>query len=430
VTRRRVLFVTPCTHSSGEAVTALHVAGDLAARGVECWFAASAGAGHLLGPSVAGRIVALGDSPAGNQSRWQQAIRGLAPDAIVFADYPLLFFSSGTVPLADPRWVAALSDFAGALLTLDHVGYAQRRRAVCFGPPHLTFGAEVTVDLPERMEILLPCPTHEPGPVHGRKGVPVRCRERVPRHGGARRREVRRRYLDGDDGALVFHSVPGWASRLAAQLGLPHYRTLPALLQRYFSGLGRRVTIVSVSDGSLPVPPPVRDVRFVMMPALAPAEYEDLLAAADLMLTDNAVSASLGKAVCSLTPCALLRNTLEREALQGMDDPAAALAIAMERERPGSIFAFDVFPIWDADTLHDLGFDYAGGYGQSFARLELFGGEATRAAIASLLFDPAARAKLRDAQRRYLTAVAALPSAADAIAARIGVRSPRPHLRA
>ena len=58
-------------------------------------------------------------------------------------DYPLLFFSSGTPPLANDAWVEELERAAPALFTLDHLGYAQARRIVPFGPPHMTFGMEV-----------------------------------------------------------------------------------------------------------------------------------------------------------------------------------------------------------------------------------------------------------------------------------------------
>jgi hypothetical protein len=417
----RVLFVAPCTHSSGEAVTALHVARDLRSRGIDCWFVASAGAARLLVPAFDGRVIVLGDSLAANQARWRAAMTDIAPDAIVFADYPLLLFASGAVPLADARWVDSLQAFTGALVTLDHLGYAQRRQAVFFGPPQLTFGAEVTAELPQCMEILLPCPTHEPGPVRGRKGLPVRYWEPPRALPEERVVELRRRYLDDHEGLLMFHSTPSWATRLAAQLGLPHYRFVPTLLQRHLGGVDGPVTVVSVNDGTLPVPALAHGVRFVHLAALAPSEYEALLAAADLVLTDNAVSASLGKAVRTLTPCALLRNTFELAVLmdRAPEDPTAAIAVAIENERPGAIFPYDVFPVWDERALDQLGFGYAESYGRTFARLELFGGEATRAAIAALLFDAATRAALRTAQRDYVTALEALPSAAEAIAARI-----------
>ena len=213
----------------------------------------------------------------------------------------------------------------------------------------------------------------------------------------------------------------GWATRLAAQLRLPHYRFLLPILQHYFADLGR-VTVVSVNDGSVPAPASTRDVRFVNLPPLVPSEYEALLCAADLMLTDNAVSVSLGKAVCSLTPCALLRNGFDLAALrERCSDPIGALAIAMENERPGAIFPYDVFPVWDETTLRDLGFHYSSAYGQAFSQLELFGGESTRTAIAALLFDPTTRSKMRESQRRYIAEVEGLPSAAEAIVTRLGV---------
>jgi len=396
------------------------MAADLIARGADCWFAASTQAARMIRPSFGGHIIELRESMGDNQATWRNAITTFRPDAIVFADYPLLFFSSGAVPLADSKWVTELEAFAGMLFTLDHTGYAQRRQIVYFGPPHLTFAAERTVDLPERMEILLPCPTHEPCVVPDQKGVPIRYWLPARPSTEAQVRQVRSQYLSGDDGILVFHSTPAWALRLAGQLRLPHYRFLSSILEHYFAEFGCRITIVSVNDGALLESSQNPTVRFVNLPTLDPVEYDALLAAADLMLTDNAVSLSLAKAACSLTPCAVLRNSFRLiQLLERERDRVTEFALAMENERPGAIFPYDVFPLWDEGALHELGFQYAGSYGQTFTRLELFGGESTRATIAALLFDTATRSNLRSSQSRYVLRVAALPSGADVIVARV-----------
>ena len=334
------------------------------------------------------------------------------PDAIVFADYALLSFASGTVPLLDGAWLSALDHLDVLLFTLDHLGYASQSGPVFFGPPHLPIGSFVPGPLPCRMQILRPCPTHEPDVVTG--GRPFRSLSRPVELPVQRRDEVRSRYTDGLQDLLVLHSTPGWACRLAAQMGLMHHRCLSPLLEYFFSGLGRQVTVVSVNGAGLLAPSDTADVRFVNIPMLPPEEYELLIQASDLMLTDNAVSASMAKAVCFQTPCALLCNSYSLPELLGQEDwPGRQIILALENARPGAVFPFDVFPIWSRQDVDARGCCDAGGYGQTFIRAELFGGKATQAALRNLLLDPATRAALAAKQAEYLRRLDRLPGAAD-----------------
>src|SRR5687768_180543 len=122
----RVLFVTPSELSSGEAVTALHMAERVVRRGGRCAVLASPFTAALLESRLGSLVTRLTSDRKGNQALWDIALRDLRPDAVVFADYPLLFFSNGITPLADDGWVASLENIDALPITLDHLGYAQR----------------------------------------------------------------------------------------------------------------------------------------------------------------------------------------------------------------------------------------------------------------------------------------------------------------
>jgi hypothetical protein len=74
------------------------------------------------------------------------------------------------------------------------------------------------------------------------------------------------------------------------------------------AGLKRQVVVVSVHAEGLLAPVQIRGFRAINVPPMPPDEFERLIAASDLMLTDNAISVSLGKAVSLGVPCALLAN--------------------------------------------------------------------------------------------------------------------------
>ncbi len=414
---RKFLLVAPSEMSTGEAVTLVGVAEDLESAGSSCTFLASHGIQRYIEPGFPGQVQTFGESLQDNQRLWADVMARTRPDAIVFADYPLLFFVSGSVPLVSDQWVDSLERAGPALFTLDHLGYAQKSRVVAFGPPHMTFGMEVTAALPQSMKVLLPCPINDPAPGSDRCGLPFRS---GPAHeiSEVRRRTVRARYVEDARTILVLHAAPGWAVHLARQLRLPHYQFLHQILAELFRGLDRPVVVVSVGSDPLPTPSRPDDFRVFNVPSMPPSDFEGLIAASDLMLTDNAISASLGKAVCLGRACAVLVNSSSvTELYDRRDEPGARWAAAIEAERPGAIFPWDVFPIWNRDDLDRLGFGEGHAFRRCIPRIETFGGDATRATLSELLGDSALRDQLADARRDYMRQVAALPAPAQALAA-------------
>jgi hypothetical protein len=414
----RTLVVTPVQDGSGETITALHVADEITARGGIVGFLASPFARRFIEPRVPARVWPLGVKGGENRRQWDRALAELRPAVVLFADYPLMFFPNGCAPLArETGWVESLEAVDATLVTMDHFGFGQREHGFFLGPPHL--GSHLyhrTPPLPGRMHVMLPCPMHEPGAVPGRLGVPFRYWDLPLSLPDGARGAARREYAP-DGGKLVFHSVPGWALNGAAQLGLPFYEYLPELLDVYLGGLDAPVTVVSVNDGALL---PVRSNASVRVTNLGPLprrEYEALLFGADLVITENKTSISMGKAVCALQPCAALTNRRRlMEIVARVSGRVRELVLAMERARLGSVYPYAAFPSMTPQDLDEIGLYRGNRLTEAFLEVEVFGGDATRETLRGLLFEPAERAALADRQRDYIEAVQALPNSVQVLA--------------
>lgn len=409
----KVLFVTPSEVSSGEVITALHVARSVRRTGGCAHFLASAFAARFLRADFGAQVTQLGADRLINQRAWSDVLGIFQPDIVVFADYPLLFFPNGVTPLVDDRWVVELNGVDPILATFDHLGYAQRSMTVFFGPAHVSFSCATTPSLPERMQVLLPCPSHEPGDRPQRRGIPFRYWHDAPSSTNEARRSARKTFVRRDE-LLIFHSSSHWAWQLAQRFGLPHYDYLPKLLGYYLGDLPQPVTIVSVNNGRLLPPAETNGVHIVNLPSLPSSAYEALLLSCDLLLTDNCVSVSLAKAVCGLIPSVHLRNSFHLlQLIAQADQQLTSLIQAMEQRRLGAIFPYEVFPIWGKDELQRLRLFESNSISDAFAQLELFGGAQTRQRLHELLLDDGARGEMRKRQAKYAQSLAALPEASD-----------------
>jgi hypothetical protein len=412
----RTLIVAPVARGSGETVTALHVAERLIQEGNTVGFLASEFAHHLIGPRFDSYAWSLGPRGVENKRSWKRALAEFQPDVVLFADYPLMFFPSGCVPLAlEDGWVEQLEEIDTTLVTMDHFGFCQREGGFFMGPAHLGFFAHYAIPaLPSRMQVMLPCPMHEPGFVCGRRGEPFRYWDVPLSLAGGERELLRHQHGYAPDDVVVFHSVPAWAITGAEQLGVRLYSHLPELFEEYFGSAERPVTVISVNNGCLLEAAPGSSVRMTNLGALPVAQFERLLFSADLVITENKLSISMGKAVCALQPCAALTNSARLiELWDRMSGRVRDVVLAMERGRLGAVYPYAAFPSVTPEDLDTIGLYRDNRLRASFREIEVFGGSPTRAALQALLFDPNERAALRRSQKEYVMAVQGLPDGAE-----------------
>jgi hypothetical protein len=303
------------------------------------------------------------------------------------------------------------------LVTLDHFGFAQGEMAMFFGPPHRSAEYHRFDAIPERMKIMLPCPMHEPHPVPGRKGRPFRYWDVPLTIAREERAAMRRRHLRDPDELLIFHTVSNWAWKTEQSLGHHFYANLSELLTLYLSEIDRRVTVLSLNSGALLAPSSHPRISIVNLGTVSPPEMDRLLFSADLVLTENQVSISLGKAVCGLQTAAAFRNGFGiLELLDRANGRLRELVLAIENPRPGSIYPFEVYPTGMRDLLEQIVLYRDSSLPAAFERLEIFGGEETGRALANLLADERTRAELGARQRVYVDRLAALPRGAAVLA--------------
>lgn len=419
-----VLIVAPVNEGSGETVTARYLARGLIAAGHRVVFLAAPFATRFLADEFGARVVQLGPDGLSNVILWQQALRDVRPDAVVFADYALMFWRMGMAPLArEPGWKESLDDLDTCLITLDHFGFAQHAMGMYFGPPHRTSDFHRFDAIPERMQIMLPCPMHEPLAVPDRKGQPFRYWDVPLTITVDERSAVRERYLDGTDDLLIFHTVSNWAWKSEQSLGHHFYANLSELLALYLGGIGQRVTVLSLNSGDLLAPSTHPNVRIVNLGTVSPPEMDRLMFSADLVLSENQISISLGKAVCGLQPVAAFRNRYGiLELLERASGRLREIILAIENPLPGSIYPFEVYPTGMGDILEQIVLYRDSSLPNAFDLLEIFGGEETERALTSLLTDETTRADLKMRQRVYVERLAGLDEGAAVLAQLVAER--------
>ncbi len=417
----RILFVTPNSSGSGEAITAMHMGLGLARSGHEVRFFADPFTSRFLAQEFAEKVNEFSDDPRETVAEWHSALDNFKPRVVVFADYPLLFLSRRARVLLNRENWQVLDDLGVELVTLDHLGMAQGPLTLSFGPPHLELFPEHLPKLPQRMKVLLPCPLQRPVQISAVRGIPFRCWDVPLILSEARRKEIRGQFLQFSDELLVFHSVPSWAIEFCRRHGLTNYAYLTRLFQTFFTALPRAVTLISVNAGSQLPPHAGAGFRVVALGQLQPAEYDEFLLASDLMITDNRISVSLGKAVCGLIPCAVLRNSYRLpEILDRADADVQAIVLNLERDRMGAVFPYEAFPIWSQNDLNGLGLFSENPILECMALVEIYGGGETRQTLERLLTDAACREQMKDRQQNYVDMVGRLPTGGEALLSILG----------
>jgi hypothetical protein len=215
-----------------------------------------------------------------------------------------------------------------------------------------------------------------------------------------------------------------WQAELAEQRNLHLSEFFTELLALYVDDLPRPVTLASVSDRhQLPPPADSRKLKVVNLPNLPPNAYQTLLLSADLILTDNEISYSVGRAV-GHTPAMVLVNSFTVRDLfrrEGTDGRLGRLISDVETKWPGSIFPHAIYPLplqKDALTAWRAKDEGEGGRrngalpvsrtrlgrmaSSPFLRAELYGGRETKEVFHRVLLDPAARQELQQHEHSYL----------------------------
>jgi hypothetical protein len=186
---------------------------------------------------------------------------------------------------------------------------------------------------------------------------------------------------------------------------------MPELLSGFFGGYEKPVTLVSVNNGRLFEGGGDPSLRIINLGPCPKAEFEALLFAADLAITDNRLSISIGKAICGFQASAVLKNSFSvLELMDRADGRAREIVRRMERTQLGSVFPFDAFPTVTPKDVDQIGLYRDNGLPEGFLEVEVFGGAESRKKLLSLAGDPVCRAQQRARQEIYVERLAKLPT--------------------
>jgi hypothetical protein len=348
------------------------------------------------------------------------------PDLIVFNElYEILQPNRQPgCPLIDAELLQSLEYEPGSLVFLDFIAHAEMLVEIARCPEcSEAWGATLTPFF-QRLWVLLPCPLNEPGPAADRRGVPFRVHALPVAVDPEERFRVRASVLREPDEILVLRTASTWQTKLANERGVHLYDYLPKLFEYYLGRLPKPVTLVSVSSLYQFPPSTVPQLRFVNYDNLPPGDFNRMLLSCDALVTDNEISYSLSKATGTL-PGVVLNNSLTAEDVIGREGPASFLTQLvgrLEREHPGSVFPFRIYPL-PADEAPPTGSreppfhavtERLGRMQSSpYYRAEVLGGDVTRQFFDWLLFDRRARKDRTQQDEAYIHRLRAAPSGAE-----------------
>ncbi len=419
----KVLFVLPVLESTGEATTVLNMTRQLVAAGDAVAFLAVRPAFDLLtSAQPESESYLLADDASANRAQWERAIAG-RPDVVVFADFQSQWMSAGVAAVENPvDWLNSVRSLDCLLVTLDHCGMAQRAVAIDFGPYHLGSRIEHFPPLPLNLKVLLPCPMHEPGPVPGRIGVPFQYMD-VSSPSTEMRRQARAVWSVGHDRLLIVHPVTRAASMFAHAFGISYYRFLPRLLAHHLGPLTPRVTLVSINAGALLPPGSDTGLEVMNVEGLPPQEFDTLLASADLLLTENLISVTLGRAIHAQVPAVVVRGEEPGSGGgQGRSATFSHLLRDMSDACPGGVTPFTTFPVDVPAAVAATGLFDHNSIRDAFAEINLFE-EESGIRLRELITTSESRALLGSNQSAYSRRIEMLPNAPEILHQLIAGRS-------
>ncbi|MFD9412499.1 DUF6365 family protein [Streptomyces sp. NPDC059989] len=390
---RTALFVAPHPWASGEVSTAAHAARDLAAAGCAAHLLASRQHGAAFGAAFAGTH-SLGMDLADNTAMLRRVIDETSPDIVVFCDAALVDTPTGSLPMDLADAIDVITGSGCRLATFDHLGIP------------------LSAAWPPDAAILRPCPMGSPL-IDSGPGRPVSVTRPVAELGGIDDLPER---VPG--GLRIVHTVAPWAIRIAIALKHPLHKYLPAIVESYLADLDRPVQLLSVNNGSLLPAAPHGRLRVVNLPPQPAAVFDQLLADADLVVTENPFASTIGRAIDLGTPAVAWQHTLGIvDVLATFGSPVAAPVAQLLMPDLSRAQPWIAFPTWTPEPIRGLSLSVLDNnpVTSAFARLELFGGAASATALQDMLTDSPLRRGVLEAQEQFRASVRQLPRIGEAL---------------
>jgi hypothetical protein len=407
---RPLLFFCPGKFSFGELQNAITIAGQLPPEDAIEFLVAEQYLDVVRRSGVRARAVPRGP---GSQEATLALLRGLNPALVVVADHHLLSLERGNVSMtqlleAGSPVIAMDSLCLGPAASLLQTALARQPGT---SPIHRWFPPQTSIPaLPAEVSVIRAVPVAGLG----------RPADSFDLYGdGLRPRKTKAEVFNAlgvsSGRFLVVAAQSSWATsaysllgRVAKNAGTETYRTLRERWSaEMFSRTGRPITVLELSSNSKS-PTSYGNVEFLPCPYQPMDEFVDILAAADLYVTDNLTSGAMAKAAVLGTPVLALVNQRDE---RSVDSFSTAWFSDMETRFPEFGVRFLVNPFGWAEELAPL--LYKNEYMAALPKAEIYNLEACVAAIQEHLGQRSGR--VTEALRRQ---VAGLPTASTLLTER------------
>jgi hypothetical protein len=377
----RHLFLTVHEIAFGEVLMGVRLAGELAAGGDEVLYLAP----RAVAPALAGAPVRVGIIDMVVRAFDQVLARTVAETR---ADVVCLVDAMSTFAAFQHRGLdlGAILGLPVPVVALDVWDLPTAGLVVDF-----TAGAFQVDPRSLTLPRVVPVPFANPAAAGAYRALPAVNR-------GARGPRRAALGLAGDDKVILFPTAT-WQHREAAfPATRPLAEAVPPLLFAYARELGAK--LLHVGPWRLPGAEALGD-RYIHHPPAPRAVFEEMVSAADLLLSLNAAATTISTAIAARLPVLLAVH----DHVPAAPGPIAARFLAGGPPlRP--------FRAWPYGMAAFIGRTLAGGnpYLDAVTSVELLDETALLAAARALLDDPAAADEARGRQERYAGIVAALPT--------------------
>jgi hypothetical protein len=416
----RVIFLTPGGLGSGEIVNAVLVAEQLRQRGVDCTFFTFPYGTRFIKPHNL-ECVTFGDDKLTNINLMKSYIEKKNPDVIVIADY-YLFHTSGV--LRKYLWVGWMEDLKIPVVSFDslYLGREYPTAAYYINPElYPKQKCNITYEMPSFIETLIyPSPPFNKTPPDNRDVCGRLYEETFTDYEPDP--SLREELGVHPDEKLIFHIIPKWeimAVRKSSILSFPEYHSMVAtLLTRHFKNLDENIHVFCINPSDKTLYTENTGFR-VKEAAFFPFEtYSKCLSAADLIITNNILSATTWKAMLRRVPTLVLGNSLtakdaasKYEVIGKHFDVSSTFMDIICTYGKGSSDYLPVLPFWTFFTKYFAHMDI----GKTFIIQELFDEKGTFEALTNVLTDEKFKKELRRRQDNYVKKIAKFPTMADII---------------
>lgn len=415
----RTVFLTPGGLGSGEIINAVLVADQLRKKGVDCSFLTFPYGARFI-RTYEFEHVLLKDDKLTNINSMKEHLEKTHPDAIVIADYYLFHMSKS---LSEYLWVGWMKDLGIPVVSFDSLCLGREYpKAIYIANPELFPKPKfnITYKMPSFIQTLIsPCPPFNSQPQDERDSCGRLYEETFTTFKPAPAKEE---LGINPDEKLVFHIIPKWALMTlegGSLMSFPeYYPMLAAVLSHHFRNLDERIHLVCVSPTDKKLYTETDKLKVNQVDFLPFDVYMKYMTSADLVITDNILSATTWKAVLHRVPVLVLGNSLTaKDPGSKFDTISEHFTISDEFTEvlctymKDSILNLPILSFWTVFTKRFASMDIV----KTFLIKELFDEKGTFETISSILTDETFKKELRKRQDAYVQKTAKMPTMADIV---------------